>query len=53
MKVFVLTDCPSPYQVELFNQIEKHGECALEVAYLRESRSEAAMGVVGSSSFGD
>ena len=35
MKVFVLTDCPSPYQVELFNQIETDGECALEVGYLR------------------
>jgi glycosyltransferase involved in cell wall biosynthesis len=31
----VLTDCPSPYQVELFNEIEARGECALEVAYLR------------------
>jgi glycosyltransferase involved in cell wall biosynthesis len=35
VKVFVLTDCPSPYQVELFNQIETHGECSLEVGYLR------------------
>lgn len=35
MKVFVLTDCPSPYQVELFNEIESQGDCALEVAYLR------------------
>ena len=35
MKVFVLTDCPSPYQVELFNEIEAHGECTLEVGYLR------------------
>ena len=35
MKVFVLTDCPSPYQVELFNEIEAHGECSLNVAYLR------------------
>jgi glycosyltransferase involved in cell wall biosynthesis len=35
VKVFVLTDCPSPYQVELFNEIESQGECALEVAYLR------------------
>jgi glycosyltransferase involved in cell wall biosynthesis len=31
----VLTDCPSPYQVELFNEIEAQGECALEVGYLR------------------
>ena len=35
MKVFVLTDCPSPYQVELFNEIEALGQCELEVAYLR------------------
>lgn len=35
MRVFVLTDCPSPYQVELFDEIESHGECELEVAYLR------------------
>lgn len=35
MKVFVLTDCPSPYQVELFNKIEADGKCELEVAYLR------------------
>jgi glycosyltransferase involved in cell wall biosynthesis len=35
VKVFVLTDCPSPYQVELFNEIESQGDCALEVAYLR------------------
>lgn len=35
VKVLVLTDCPSPYQVELFNEIEAHGSCTLEVAYLR------------------
>lgn len=35
MKVFVLTDSPSPYQVELFNEVESHGECSIEVAYLR------------------
>ena len=35
MKTFVLTDCPSPYQVELFNEVEARGECALKVAYLR------------------
>lgn len=35
MRVFVLTDCPSPYQVELFNKIEAMGQCALEVGYLR------------------
>lgn len=36
LRVFVLTDCPSPYQVELFNEIEAQGECDLEVGYLRE-----------------
>jgi glycosyltransferase involved in cell wall biosynthesis len=35
VKVLVLTDCPSPYQVELFNEIESQGDCSLEVAYLR------------------
>ena len=35
MKILVLTDCPSPYQVELFNEVEARGECELEVAYLR------------------
>lgn len=35
MKVLVLTDCPSPYQVELFNELEAQGKCELEVAYLR------------------
>jgi glycosyltransferase involved in cell wall biosynthesis len=35
VRVFVLTDCPSPYQVELFNEIESSGRCELEVAYLR------------------
>ena len=35
MRVLVLTDCPSPYQVELFNEIEAQGRCSLEVAYLR------------------
>jgi len=36
LRVFVLTDCPSPYQVELFNEIEAQGECSLEVGYLRD-----------------
>ena len=40
MKVLVLTDCPSPYQVELFNEIESQGDCALEVAYLRNRDPE-------------
>src|SRR5829696_8255230 len=35
MKIIVLTDCASPYQVELFNEIEAQGQCALEVGYLR------------------
>jgi glycosyltransferase involved in cell wall biosynthesis len=35
VKVLVLTDCPSPYQVELFNEIAEQGKCELEVAYLR------------------
>jgi len=35
VRVFVLTDSPSPYQVELFNEIEAQGNCELEVAYLR------------------
>ena len=36
MKVLVLTDCPSPYQVELFNEIAARGQCSLEVGYLRD-----------------
>jgi glycosyltransferase involved in cell wall biosynthesis len=35
VKVLVLTDCPSPYQVELFNEIAAQRRCELEVAYLR------------------
>ena len=35
MKVFVLTDSPSPYQVEFFNQIEARSICELQVGYLR------------------
>ena len=35
MKVFVLTDSPSPYQVELFNEIATQGDCELQVGYLR------------------
>ena len=35
MKIFVLTDSPSPYQVELFNEIETQGNCELKVGYLR------------------
>ena len=40
VKVFVLTDSPSPYQVELFNEIEAQAECKLEVAYLRSRDPE-------------
>jgi len=40
VRVFVLTDCPSPYQVELFNEIEAQGDCELEVGYLRERDPE-------------
>ena len=40
VRVFVLTDCPSPYQVELFNEIEAQGECTLEVGYLRSRDPE-------------
>lgn len=35
MKVFLLTDSPSPYQVELFNEIAAQGDCELRVGYLR------------------
>lgn len=35
MKVFVLTDIPSPYQVEFFNEIEARGSHRLHVGYLR------------------
>ena len=35
MRVFVLTDSPSPYQVELFNEIETQRSCELKVGYLR------------------
>ena len=37
MKTFVLTDIPSPYQVELFNEIAAQKTLALSVAYLRNS----------------
>jgi len=35
VKIFVLTDSPSPYQVELFNEIETQRGCELRVGYLR------------------
>ena len=37
MKTFVLTDIPSPYQVELFNEISAQKTLDLSVAYLRSS----------------
>jgi glycosyltransferase involved in cell wall biosynthesis len=36
VKVFTLTDIPSPYQVELFNEIESRDGIDLSVAYLRD-----------------
>jgi glycosyltransferase involved in cell wall biosynthesis len=35
VRVFVLTDSPSPYQVEFFNEIEARGVAELQVGYLR------------------
>ena len=35
LKTFVLTDIPSPYQVEFFNEIESRGVYELQVGYLR------------------
>ena len=40
MRVFVLTDSPSPYQVEFFNEIESRGRCELQVGYLRRRDPE-------------
>lgn len=40
MKTFVLTDIPSPYQVEFFNGIAARDALDLSVAYLRESDPE-------------
>lgn len=37
MKTFVLTDIPSPYQVEFFNEIATRKPIDLTVAYLRDS----------------
>jgi glycosyltransferase involved in cell wall biosynthesis len=37
VKAFVLTDIPSPYQVELFNEITAQASVDLSVAYLRNS----------------
>ena len=37
MKAFVLTDIPSPYQVELFNEIAAQKTLDLSVAYVRRS----------------
>ena len=35
MKIFVLTDIPSPYQTEIFNEIVGADDCELHVGYLR------------------
>lgn len=35
MQIFVLTDFPSPYQAEIFNEIATSGVAELHVAYLR------------------
>lgn len=40
VKAFVLTDIPSPYQVELFNEIVAQKNLDLSVAYLRNSDPE-------------
>ena len=40
MRVFVLTDSPSPYQVEFFNEIESRGVYELQVGYLRRRDPE-------------
>ncbi|HVF23059.1 MAG TPA: glycosyltransferase family 4 protein [Pyrinomonadaceae bacterium] len=40
MRVFVLTDSPSPYQVEFFNEIETRRRCELQVGYLRRRDPE-------------
>ena len=35
LKIAVLTDIPSPYQVEILNQIAQHKDNSLQVAYIR------------------
>jgi glycosyltransferase involved in cell wall biosynthesis len=35
VKIAVLTDIPSPYQVEILNEIARHKENSLQVVYLR------------------
>ena len=40
MKIFVLTDIPSPYQAEIFNAITELGSCDLHVVYLRRADPE-------------
>lgn len=37
MKAFVLTDIPSPYQVELFNEVAAQKTLDLSVAYVRQA----------------
>jgi hypothetical protein len=36
VKIFVLTDIPSPYQTEIFNELAA-SDCALHVGYLRRT----------------
>ena len=40
MKIFLLTDFPSPYQVEIFNEIAEDTQVDLFVAYLRDKDPE-------------
>ena len=40
MRVVVVTDIPSPYQVELFNAVAKFDSWSLRVIYVRRSASE-------------
>jgi len=40
LKIFVLTDFPSPYQVEILNEIANDGDLDLHVAYLRNTDPE-------------
>jgi hypothetical protein len=40
LRVLVITDSPSPYQVELFNAVSASGEIGLEVLYVRAAAPE-------------
>ena len=37
MKVWLLTNTPSPYQVELFTAIQRDGRCDLDVRFMRQT----------------